>query len=116
MTNLSIRLGMIDNNPSSMHREYQEFYAVHVYLRSIRISLFSSYVLPKEDPKGLFLCYESVIKDLDLAECVYRDKICVNDEHLIAARDIQCQAPNNRSRYTIPFDMKDSFGYFIMVT
>ena len=23
-------LGMIDNNPSSMHREYNEFYAVHV--------------------------------------------------------------------------------------
>ena len=30
---------MIDKNPSSMHREYHEFYAVHVYLRSIRISL-----------------------------------------------------------------------------
>ena len=39
MTNLSIKLGMIDKNPSSMHREYNEFYAVHVYLRSIRISL-----------------------------------------------------------------------------
>ena len=39
MTNLSIKLGMIDNNPSSMHREYHEFYAVRVYLRSIRISL-----------------------------------------------------------------------------
>ena len=35
-------LGMIDNNPSSMHREYHEFYAVHVYLRSIRISLIGS--------------------------------------------------------------------------
>ena len=23
-------LGMIDNNPSSMHREYHEFYAVRV--------------------------------------------------------------------------------------
>ena len=33
------KLGMIDNNPSSMHREYNEFYAVRVYLRSIRISL-----------------------------------------------------------------------------
>ena len=32
-------LEMIDKNPSSMHREYHEFYAVHVYLRSIRISL-----------------------------------------------------------------------------
>ena len=32
-------LGIIDNNPSSMHREYNEFYAVRVYLRSIRISL-----------------------------------------------------------------------------
>ena len=32
-------LVMIDNNPSSMHREYNDFYAVHVYLRSMRISL-----------------------------------------------------------------------------
>ena len=32
-------LGMIDNYPSSMHREYREFYAVRVYLQSIRISL-----------------------------------------------------------------------------
>ena len=32
-------LVMIDNNPSSMHREYNEFYAVHVYLQSIRIIL-----------------------------------------------------------------------------
>ena len=39
MSNLSIKLGIIDNNPSLMHREYHEFYAVHVYLRSIRISL-----------------------------------------------------------------------------
>ena len=36
--NLQI-LVMIHKNPSSMHREYHEFYAVHVYLRSIRISL-----------------------------------------------------------------------------
>ena len=35
-------LGIIDNNPSSMHREYSEFYAVHVYLRSIRISLLGT--------------------------------------------------------------------------
>ena len=39
MENLSIKLEMIDNYPSSMHREYLEFYAVRVYLRSIRISL-----------------------------------------------------------------------------
>ena len=32
-------LGMIDNNLSSMHGEYHEFYAVCVYLQSIRISL-----------------------------------------------------------------------------
>ena len=36
---LSIKLVMIEENSSSMHREYHEFYAVHVYLRSIRISL-----------------------------------------------------------------------------
>ena len=35
-------LVIIDNNPSSMHREYHKFYAVHVYLRSIRISLVSA--------------------------------------------------------------------------
>ena len=39
MSFLSIKLVMIDNNSSSMHREYYKFYAVHVYLRSIRISL-----------------------------------------------------------------------------
>ena len=32
----------IDNNSCSMHREYHEFYAVHVYLRSICISLVGS--------------------------------------------------------------------------
>ena len=30
---------IIDNNSWSMHRDYHKFYAVHVYLRSIRISL-----------------------------------------------------------------------------
>ena len=45
MTNLLIKLGMIDNNPSSMHREYHEFYAVHVYLQSIRISLMQMLIL-----------------------------------------------------------------------
>ena len=44
-------LVMIDQNPSSMHREYNKFYAVHVYLRSIRISLVGSVplrvILPK---------------------------------------------------------------------
>ena len=32
---------IIDNNLCLMHREYHEFYALHVYLRSIRISLVS---------------------------------------------------------------------------
>ena len=39
---LRLILGMIDNNPSSMHCEYHEFYAVRVYLRSIRISFLST--------------------------------------------------------------------------
>ena len=39
MAFLSIKLVIIENNSSSMHREYHDFYAVHVYLRSIRISL-----------------------------------------------------------------------------
>ena len=39
MTNLLIKIVMIEKNSSSMHREYHEFYAVHVYLQSIRISL-----------------------------------------------------------------------------
>ena len=39
MTNLSIKLVMIEKNSRSMHREYHEFYAVHIYLRSILISL-----------------------------------------------------------------------------
>ena len=42
MTNLSIKLVMIENNSSSMHREYHKFYAVHVYLQSIRLSLVQS--------------------------------------------------------------------------
>ena len=33
---------IIDNNSSSMHRELDEFYGVHVYLRSICISLVNS--------------------------------------------------------------------------
>ena len=28
----------------------------------------------------------------------------MNDEHPTAGQDIQCQAPNSRSRYTTPFD------------
>ena len=39
------KLVMIDKNPSSMHREYYEFYAVHVYLRSICISLVSTSII-----------------------------------------------------------------------
>ena len=34
----------------------------------------------------------------------YRDKICVYDKHLIAGRDMQCRAPNSRSRYTAAFN------------
>ena len=39
MTNLSIKIVMIEKKSSSMHREYHKFYAFHVYLRSIRLSL-----------------------------------------------------------------------------
>ena len=42
---LSIKLVMIEKNSSSMHREYHKFYAVHVYLQSIRISLLCTEVL-----------------------------------------------------------------------
>ena len=38
------------------------------------------------------------------ATLLYRDKICVYDEHPIAGQDIQCRAPNSRSRYITPFD------------
>ena len=34
----------------------------------------------------------------------YCNKICVYDEYLLAGRDLQCRAPNSRSRYTAPFD------------
>ena len=30
--------------------------------------------------------------------------MCVFDEHPIAGRDIQCQAPYDQSRYTTSFD------------
>ena len=43
MTFLSIKLIMIENNSSSMHREYHKFYAFHVYLRSIHISFLCSH-------------------------------------------------------------------------
>ena len=36
---------------------------------------------------------------------VYCDKICVYDEHPIAGRDIQYQAPDSWSEYTTPFDV-----------
>ena len=49
-------LVIIDNNPSSMHREYNEFYAVHVYLRSIRISLVSS-TLPGRTKNVMIVIY-----------------------------------------------------------
>ena len=39
MAFLSIKLVIIENNSSLMHRKYHDFYAVHVYLQSIRISL-----------------------------------------------------------------------------
>ena len=39
MLNLSITLEIIGNYSCMMHREYHDFYGVHVYLRSIRISL-----------------------------------------------------------------------------
>ena len=42
MAFLLIKLVTIENNSSLMHREYPEFYAVHVYLRSIHISLGGS--------------------------------------------------------------------------
>ena len=39
MLNLSITLVIIVNYLCTMHREYHDFYDVHVYLRCIRISL-----------------------------------------------------------------------------
>ena len=38
------------------------------------------------------------------SKCWYRDKICVYDEHPIAGQDMQCWAPDSRSRYKTPFD------------
>ena len=35
---------------------------------------------------------------------MYRDKICVYDEHPIAGGDIQYRAPDSQSGYTTPFD------------
>ena len=35
------------------------------------------------------------------ASNLYRDKICVYDEHPMAGRDIQCRAPDSLSRYAI---------------
>ena len=59
-----IKNEIIDNNWCSMHREYHEFYAVHVYLRSIRISLLSTpgiqILLPFKSITKLVAC-ESVI-------------------------------------------------------
>ena len=36
----------------------------------------SSYVPPKRAPKGVFLCFEFVIRDLYLAECVCACEQC----------------------------------------
>ena len=46
MSFLTIKLVIIDNNLCLMHRDYQYFYAVHVYLRSIRISLVETLPYP----------------------------------------------------------------------
>ena len=35
---------------------------------------------------------------------IYRDEICVFDEHPIAGRDIKFLAPDSRSRYATPFN------------
>ena len=34
---------------------------------------------------------------------LYRDKICVYDEHPLAGRDIQYRVPDSQSRNTTPF-------------
>ena len=46
--------------------------------------------------------------------CNYRDMICVYDKHL-KDRDIQCQAPDSRSRYTTPFNDFYQFIYCALV-
>ena len=39
--------------------------------------------------------------------------VCVYDEHPLAGRDIQYQAPNSQSRYTTPFDeIKSNVQYY----
>ena len=40
---------------------------------------------------------------------VYRDKICVYDEHPIAGGDIQYRAPDCQSRYTKSFDDSNTY-------
>ena len=39
-----------------------------------------------------------------LRDKLFRDKICVYDEHPITGQDIQYRAPDSRSRYTTPLD------------
>ena len=56
-------LVMIESNSSSMHHEYHDFYAVHAYLQSIRISLIVTVIVKierKEIMKALKVCGQTL--------------------------------------------------------
>ena len=65
MAFLWIKLVMIENNSSTTHREYHEFYAVHVYLRSIRLSLLQTILIFSRHTKSGItkkaLCYQLTV-------------------------------------------------------
>ena len=46
---------------------------------------------------------------------LYRDKICVYDEDLLAGRDIQYRAPDSQSSCTTPFDDIKLITYYLPV-
>ena len=66
---LSIKLLIIDNNSCSMHCDYHDFYAVHVYLRSIRISLqqtqIPARILSKELELSLVKVFSISVSSVD---------------------------------------------------
>ena len=57
---------------------WEKFMADGIYFYTLLafINFFSSYVFPIAAPNGGFLCYESVIRDLDLASVCGRG-VCV---------------------------------------
>ena len=62
---MSIKLLMIEENLSLMHREYHKFYAVHVYLQSICISLMGTHLaLIKQSCGNLAFLWSLVITAL----------------------------------------------------